>query len=73
MTQRDANEKTRDSNNYNAQKISVITIITYLSEIWMRCQVLLFYYLFIVDNFEIFEIFLRCFGFLLIILFSYEL
>ena len=29
MMRRDANEKTRDSNDYNAQKISVITIITY--------------------------------------------
>jgi len=29
MTRRAANEKTRASNNYNAQKISVITIITH--------------------------------------------
>ena len=32
MARRDANEKTRDSNNYNAQEISVITIITYLNK-----------------------------------------
>ena len=29
MMRRDANAKTRDSNYHNAQKISVITIITY--------------------------------------------
>ena len=32
MTRRDANGKTRDSNDYNAQKMGVITIITYLSD-----------------------------------------
>ena len=30
MTRRDANGKTRDSNNHNAQNMGVITIITYL-------------------------------------------